>query len=318
MVFPPPSTLSRAARAAFAEFVTRGDPPLTGDIADVRRTFDAAWVQPAVDRWSARSAFKVEETTIAGVRTDVVTPSGGLTADRETQVLISLHGGGFVVGGGGPGGLAEAVPLTVAGGFRVVAVDYRMAPEETHPAALDDLLGVYEALTVTYDPERIGVYGTSAGAVLAGQLVGRLQRQGRPGPGAVMLMAARASPVFAASDCSVWAMNPMGGFLGSTAIPPMRSYLSAEHLQDPELRPLDDPEVAGAFPPTRLVSSTRDTALASVLAAHAQLLDAGVEVELDVRDGFGHGFFVLWPDLPESQSVWRAAARFFDRRLSPR
>jgi acetyl esterase len=95
-------------------------------------------------------------------------------ADRASERLPGLvyfHGGGWL-----SGGLDSHAPicraLVEAGQCRVIAVDYRLAPEHRFPAAIEDCLAAVETVTAQaetfgLDPVRIGVAGDSAGANLA-------------------------------------------------------------------------------------------------------------------------------------------------------
>src|SRR5437879_1093430 len=85
-------------------------------------------------------------------------------------VLLYLHGGGYF------GCSAETHrPVTVGfalHGFRVYAPDYRLAPENRFPAALDDAVAVYRALLdIGHEPRQIVVAGESAGGGLSGSLL---------------------------------------------------------------------------------------------------------------------------------------------------
>lgn len=69
------------------------------------------------------------------------------------------------------------------------------------------------------------------------------------------------------------------------------------------------------FPPTLLITSTRDPAMSAVVYTHTQLVKLGVDAELHVWEGLLHGFFVTNPELPESREVWAVINKFFDERL---
>jgi acetyl esterase/lipase len=68
------------------------------------------------------------------------------------------------------------------------------------------------------------------------------------------------------------------------------------------------------FPPTLLISGTRDFQLSGTLRANELLGDAGVETELHVWEGMWHSFFSD-PELPESKAAYAVMARFFERQL---
>jgi acetyl esterase/lipase len=64
------------------------------------------------------------------------------------------------------------------------------------------------------------------------------------------------------------------------------------------------------FPPTLLITGSRDFAMSSVVRSHALLVEANVDAELHVYEGMWHTFFI-YPELPESQAVYSVIARFF-------
>ena len=92
----------------------------------------------------------IEETSIAGVRTDIITPLAMPDANRG-RVLINLHGGGFV---SDSGSLIEGVPIANLTKIKVVSVYYRLAPESPFPAAVDDVVAVYRELLKTQPARR--------------------------------------------------------------------------------------------------------------------------------------------------------------------
>jgi monoterpene epsilon-lactone hydrolase len=63
-------------------------------------------------------------------------------------------------------------------GYEVVSVDYRMPPDHPFPAALDDALAVWKALSAQTDPRRMGVFGASAGGGLTLALMLRARDEG--------------------------------------------------------------------------------------------------------------------------------------------
>lgn len=78
--------------------------------------------------------------------------------------------------------------------------------------------------------------------------------------------------------------------------------------------PGDYDAVMATFPPSLLISGTRDMALSSVLYTHAQLVRLGVEADLHVWEGMSHAFY-LFPNMPESREAYAIVVEFFDRHL---
>src|SRR5579871_2789026 len=141
------------------------------------------------DEWRARQSavakklfpVNIEEQTIGGVRCDVITPLE-TPATNKNRVLINLHGGGF---NSDSGSLIEGDPIANLAKTKVVSVYYRLAPENPFPAAVDDVIAVYKELLKTYKPHSIGIFGTSAGAILTAEVAVRLKQLGLPLPAAL-------------------------------------------------------------------------------------------------------------------------------------
>jgi acetyl esterase/lipase len=102
-----------------------------------------------------------------------------IPAENRGSVLLNLHGGGFTVDAGS---ITENIPIAAYARVRVVAARYRLAPENTFPAAVDDAQAVYRALIANHAADRVGLYGTSAGACLSAQLLVRMRETGDPLP----------------------------------------------------------------------------------------------------------------------------------------
>jgi epsilon-lactone hydrolase len=73
-------------------------------------------------------------------------------------------------------------------------------------------------------------------------------------------------------------------------------------------------KVLQAFPPSLLITGTRDHAMSAVVYTHSRLSQLGVETELHVFEGLGHAFFYD-PALPESREVYSLVSKFFDAHL---
>ncbi|MBL1075942.1 alpha/beta hydrolase [Nocardia sp. 2] len=157
----------------------------------ISRLYGWWWFAPAPD-WErvrarvvagtkyARAPREVSVTVgeLGGIPAEILTPRG---APADAAVLY-LHGSGFVIGAPRmvrplSGGLAAAMRTTT------YALDYRLAPEHPHPAAVEDTVAAYLALLAAGIPaERIAVVGDSAGGTLALELARRLRDDHLPAP----------------------------------------------------------------------------------------------------------------------------------------
>ena len=284
-------------------------------IAEQRVTLDTYYLAPLIAKARKAYAVTIKPWTVGGVYTDVVEPADGLTGATKGRVLINLHGGGFVMGARTNGQL-EAIPVAGLGKYKVVTVDYRQGPENRFPAGSEDVAAVYRALLKTYKPENIGIYGCSAGGLLAAQAVAWFQKENLPRPGAIGIFCASAGNL-GAGDSRITAavLN------GQKAPPPSKDgdlartpYFAGADMNDPLVSPVNHAKVIAQFPPTLVITSTRDFAMSSALDTHRQLVKAKVDAELHVWDGLQH-FFFADVELPESQEAYQVMVDFFGRHL---
>ena len=94
-----------------------------------------------------------------------------------------------------------------------------------------------------------------------------------------------------------------------------RGYFRGTRAGDRVAAPGDHDDLVARFPPTLLISGTRDFLLGSVLASHNMLVRLGVDANLHVWEGLGHATFAFNPRLPESDEVHNVIVRFFDKHL---
>lgn len=298
--------VSDEARLRFGAFLKESATP--SDLA-AARPFFRDYNQRLLDKALARYAVDVVTREIAGVTVYDVVPSGGAA---DAPVLLCLHGGAFLWGEG-PGAMLEAVPIAATAGMRVLAIDYRLAPEHAYPAAVDDVVAVYRALTDTVDPASIGIYGCSAGAVLTTQVVARLLHDDVPGPGAIGIF--HGAPLPFAGDAAL-AQSLFDPRAETGAVPKIEElpYFAGADLSDPLVLSAGHPELLARFPPSLLISATRDFAASAVSVMHRRLLAAGVDADFVLFDGLWHAHH-MDVDLPESVETYAIIADFFRKRL---
>jgi len=282
----------------------RSAPPLDGsDVAAMRESMAAAMagqVPPADVRFEPVDAGGVpaEWTTAPGARAD--------------RALVYLHGGGYCLGSVATHrGLVARLSRTAR--LRVLSVDYRLAPEHPHPAAVEDAVAaVGFAYASGLDPARVAVGGDSAGGGLTLATLLALRDGGLPLPAAGVCISpwtdltasgesvrtrADEDPLVDADDLSRLAAAYLGGrdprtplasplFADLRGLPPLLVHVgSAEIL-------LDDA--------TRLAENARD---------------AGVDVELEVWDDMIHVWHAFADLLPEGVQAIEGLASFLQKRL---
>ncbi|HLZ39701.1 MAG TPA: alpha/beta hydrolase [Candidatus Sulfotelmatobacter sp.] len=303
-VVPMPTTISPEAQT-WLESLNHSTPgPET--LAERRARTDAWRAQAAAE---ARKLYPVtvEEATTAGVRTDIITPLS-IPAENKDRVLINLHGGGF---NSDSGSLIEGVPISNLAKMKVVSVYYRLAPENPFPAAVDDVVAVYKELLKTYKAHNIGIFGTSAGAILTAEVTVKLKQSGLPLPGALGIFSGLADFSRVGDSRQLFTLN---GFLGEMQPTdprhlPDNDYVAKTDRTDPVLSPLFA-DLRG-MPPSLLVTSTRDLLLSDTAIFQRALLRAGNDARLVVFEALPHAFWYHF-QLPETQEALQIMAKFFD------
>lgn len=299
--------VSDEAKALFSSLTQQEPPPDLADLPAVRAFYDA-YNQRYLD--IARQHYDVDIVAgeIGDVPVQTVTPAGGVTSQG---VLLCLHGGGFMWGSGA-GALLEAVPVAATTGMKVVAIDYRLAPEHLYPAAVEDALTVYRAQLAETDAAQIGIYGCSAGGMLTAQAAARLINKGGPLPGAIAMFHGTGLEMAGDSIFMAQALDPNE----SGGVPEVKDwpYFWGADLADPLVLPGNHPDVLAQFPPSLLITGTRDFAASSVSVMHRRLLAAGATAEFVNFDGMWHAHHMA-VDIPESRETFEIIARFFETHL---
>jgi acetyl esterase/lipase len=247
----------------------------------------------------------IDERDIGPCPVYVITPEG--VADTDQRVLLDIHGGAWVLGGGDLCKMT-AIHQAVSIGARTWTVDYRMPPDHPFPVALDDCLAAYRVLLEERRPEEIIVGGASAGGNLAAALVLRARDEGLPLPVGVVINTG-AFDLTGSGD--TWQTNDgLDNVLSASAAPCMELYAGGRDLRDPYISPLFG-DLRG-FPATILLTGTRDMLLSDNVRMHRALRAAGVEAELHVWEAAGHGGFLGMA--PEDADRFAEARRFAENR----
>jgi acetyl esterase/lipase len=302
----------------------RPEPGVLPPLREIRRMAEEFY-RPLIATAHELFAVEVEDIDIAGKPVQIITPTSS-AGHVETRLLINLHGGGFTLGSRSAG-LVESIAVAATARMKVISIDYRLAPEHRHPAAIEDVATVYSRLLADGPAARIGLFGTSAGGSLAAMAVSWFQDRGLPRPGALGIFAAGAFAQYSGASDHPGSWGGDSRFVGPALIGeavPLPGcahadtdvYVEATEALGPIGSPCLHPIRLRHFPPTLCVSGTRSFDLSAAVETHRQLTKAGVDARLHIWDGMDHAFFTD-PSLPESREVYDVAARFFLRHLIP-
>jgi acetyl esterase len=219
-----------------------------------------------------------------------------------------MHGGGYVIGDLETHD-RECRRLAAHSGARLMAIDYRLAPEHPFPAAVDDTLAAFDWLVseagrdrAGADPARIAVAGDSAGGGLAAYLAQvrrdaiRFQLLIYP----LLQLVERRKPRLKALE---------GHLLASFTLERIaEAYLpEADLAKDPRVSPLFETDLTG-LPKTHIFAAELDPLLDEGQAYRDRLLALGLPVDYTLGKGLPHGYFNLTAVLPGAKALVDAAA----------
>jgi acetyl esterase/lipase len=228
-----------------------------------------------------------------------ITPKG-LPEERGRYAIYFVHGGGFMVGGG-EAAIYFAMQLAGLARCKVYASDYRMVPEVSFPIPVEDTLEGYRFVLDRHPPERVAVYGPSAGANLAPAAILMARDRGIPMPAACVI---HSCP----SDMTTWGdsafVNDTVDIMLRHYQPEINAYYMGNHpdLKDPYASPVYA-DYSKGFPPTILLSGTRDILLSGTVRLHRAMVRAGVKADLHVFEAMPHVPFFGAPEEEEFNSL---------------
>ena len=252
--------------------------------------------------------IEVTPVTAGGVACDWVVAPGADPA----RVVQYLHGGGYGIGSRTTH-RQLASRISRVSGARVLVVEYRLAPEHTFPAPVDDAVAVYRwLLGEGVEPARLVIAGDSAGGGLTIATLLALREAGEPLPaagvclspwfdlemtGESMTSRADADPVVTYAGLKEWADNYLRG-------------------QDPR-QPLASPlyaDLAG-LPPLLVQVGTAEVLLDDATRLAERAREAGVPVELEQYDELIHIFQQLAATSPEAEDAVGRIGQFVRSRV---
>jgi acetyl esterase len=257
----------------------------------------------------------VRDEPIGGIENgSMASPTGELRYRIYTPVgqdgailpgLVFFHGGGFVIGDlETHDGLCRI--LANAGGCRIVAVDYRLAPEHPFPAAIED--GVAATQWVFDNAARlkigeVAVGGDSTGANIATAVCQLAKQAGGPGI-ALQLLICPLVELAAASPRPSRVEFAEGYFIDAAALRGGASLYCPDPAlaSDPRISPILAADLSG-MPPALVHTAEYDPLRDEGQAYAERLREAGVDVTHTCHAGMIHHFYCLGRAIPHARTA---------------
>jgi len=239
----------------------------------------------------------VKQGRINGVNVYRLTPVE-IDPKHKGHLLVYLHGGAYVLLAG-EAGIGEALLIAARTRMPVISIDFRMPPEYPAPAAINDVVTVWKHLLKSRPASAMALGGSSSGGGLAVASVHRFKELKLKLPGALYL-GTPAVEVDKIGD-SRYINEGADRLLASWDGVPHRAfslYAGDYDHKHPYVSPIYG-DFKG-FPPSYLISGTRDLLLSDTIRTHRKLRAAGVDADLNVYEGLSHREYIVVPNSPES------------------
>ncbi len=284
-----PSFRARLVRAITARYFEFLVDPLNADVRAMRRRLNRfARLVPVA------TGVDVERTRYADLDAEWLRPSGA----NSSTVMLYLHGGAYVLGScDSHRHLASHIARSA--GVRALLPEYRLAPEDRFPAAIDDATRCYRRLLDDgHDPNAIVIAGDSAGGGLTMATLLKLRELGLPQPALGCLL----SPWLdlAAEGESMQTRRDRDPWFSPEDLP----HVARFYCRDDERRqPLVSPVYAEPHDlcPVHIQVGDHEILLSDSERLAANIRAAGGEVDLEVWPDMWHVFQAFVLVMPESR-----------------
>jgi monoterpene epsilon-lactone hydrolase len=267
---------------------------------DMRCGFDGMCPEPPAD-------VTITSAEVGGVPGKWVSvPESGSTT------ILHFHAGGYLIGSS-QSHRDLAARIARAAGARVFLADYRLAPENPYPAALDDALAAYRGLLADgVDPSDLVVSGDSAGGGLALATLVALRDAGDPLPAAGVHLSAWAD--LSLSGDSMTANEPLDPLVNRELLQQMADgYLGEHDPTDPRVSPVFA-DLAG-LPPLFLQVGSSEVLESDSVRVADKVRASGGEAELQIGYEMVHVFQMFADRLPEAELAIDQIGRFVRRTV---
>lgn len=258
-------------------------------------------------QWNCPNGFKVTEIEMDNFVMEWLEPE----EVKSNMVILQLHGGGYV------GAMRNAYRnfaveySELGGGICVLTIDYRVAPENPYPAALEDAVDSYQwLLNQGYKSQQIIVAGDSAGGGLAMSLVMYLKDKSILLPGGIIAMSPWTDLTSSGETYETnYENDPLFGKTKDSLIF-NRDYVGLEDGKNPYISPLFGD--FSDFPPMLIQVGSYEMLLSDSTVAAKKAKEQGVKVRLSIYEGMFHVFQMSMYLIPESHRAWKEVRHFIE------
>lgn len=247
--------------------------------------------------------IKVIPDTINGVSVEKI-----IIPDSGKKLIMHVHGGGMTMGNAS----SDRFMLSNIGKLtkrNTISVDYRLCPEYSQPAAVEDCFAVYQGLIKEgYAAKDIALLGESAGGYLILSLCAYLKKHDIEMPGCVCAISGSVDAEFNSPSMIRNRSTEMVVNLNLKDVLHALYYKDADP-SDPVISPIYS-DFTG-WPPVYFHACKEEILLDESVRMYLKLGENNVETELSIVEGMFHCYMVY--DLPESFEAYKQISTFINK-----
>ncbi len=265
-------------------------------------------VESKENPWKCPKQYSLEKIDMTNFSMEWFTPD----EPNMDKVILQLHGGGYV--GGIKNSYRNFAHLysKVGKNICVLTPDYRLAPENIFPAALEDAYEAYKwLLEKGYKPDQIILGGDSAGGGLSVVLCMYLREHKLPLPSGIITMSPWTDLTATGSSYEDnFQIDPVFGNTRDSQIFDS-AYIGEHDPKNPYISPVfgDFSE----FPPILIQVGTHEMLLSDSKDMAKKAIDSNISIQLSIYEGMFHVFQMAGNMLPESKRAWKEVGSFIKR-----
>lgn len=258
--------------------------------------------------WKCPDCFTMTEVPMENFRMELLQPK---EQPNTEKIILQLHGGGYVGAMRNAYRMFAGLYSEVSRGMAVLTPDYRVAPENPYPAALEDAFAAYcYLLEEGWFADQIIVAGDSAGGGLAMALCHYLKDHGKSLPCGIVAMSPWTDLTASGESYDTnYERDPLFGKTRDSLIY-NKEYIRDNDPLNAYISPLYG-DFRG-FPPMLIQVGSYEMLLSDSVSVAAKAREQGVKVRLSIYDGMFHIFQMAAKMLPESQRAWVEIGKFMD------
>lgn len=253
----------------------------------------------------------IAERKVGGIPVLDIKPKGW---KESRKILVYLHGGAYTMASA-RSSLMKSAFAADATGYRVISVDYTVAPRAKWQQITDEVIAVVQALIKEgHTLKDIGMFGDSAGGGMAPGVTLKMRDQKLGMPAALVLWSPW-SDITDTGDTYVTLKHAEPTYLYDTILKPSAAaYADPKDQKHPYVSPVYG-DYSKGFPPTLIQGGTKEIFLSNFVRQYQALDAAGQTVKLDLYEGMPHVFQGQLADAPESKLAMKKMKDFLVQHL---